>query len=329
MGFGPSGTHCPMTMMAAARTAPQAASRCLFEQRHFHSKSVSAKSKIVSPNLLFVMLQPLFAPQESRFSQLFNLTAQPLLIHSVLDKIALHPGWNVIVDDDASCLRKLRTLWRLGVVSLASVAWMSGNASVAPMYRSDLCRLAQLYLHGGLYLDNDVELLVPLGLQLGPGVTCNVDWAIHDANNAIFAAPPRHALVFDCLQFFDAVANGTREHIVKRDGFYGPSLLGEAIRRRFGSYYACDNRRELRRAGLELLVERPTLPGTHPLLQATPHLRNRKGPCAFHIVNESSGEVIAFSRVKKYNHPLEPCSGSQFWQVPEHHPGRLKDCVLP
>lgn len=26
------------------------------------------------------------------------------------------------------------------------------------MYKSDLCRLAQLYLDGGVYLDNDLEL---------------------------------------------------------------------------------------------------------------------------------------------------------------------------
>lgn len=65
----------------------------------------------------------------------------------------------------------------MGVVSAAVVEWVA-NPSVASMFRSDLCRLAQLYLHGGLYLDNDVELLVPLGLQLHAGLTCNVDYAM-------------------------------------------------------------------------------------------------------------------------------------------------------
>lgn len=65
----------------------------------------------------------------------------------------------------------------MGIVSAAVVEWMA-NPSVASMFRSDLCRLAQLYLHGGLYLDNDVELLVPLGMQLRAGLTCNVDYAM-------------------------------------------------------------------------------------------------------------------------------------------------------
>jgi hypothetical protein len=34
--------------------------------------------------------------------------------------------------------------------------------SVARMYKSDHCKLAQLYLDGGLYLDNDVELTMTL-----------------------------------------------------------------------------------------------------------------------------------------------------------------------
>lgn len=45
-----------------------------------------------SRTLLFVMLSPLFPPQTHPLSQLSNLSHQPLLVHSILDKIQLHPG---------------------------------------------------------------------------------------------------------------------------------------------------------------------------------------------------------------------------------------------
>ncbi|KAL1525417.1 hypothetical protein AB1Y20_020276 [Prymnesium parvum] len=52
----------------------------------------AASSDRVSRNLLFVLLGPLFPPQRFPFSQLMNISLQPVLIHSILDKIQLHPG---------------------------------------------------------------------------------------------------------------------------------------------------------------------------------------------------------------------------------------------
>ncbi|KAL1525418.1 hypothetical protein AB1Y20_020277 [Prymnesium parvum] len=195
------------------------------------------------------------------------------------------------------------------------------------MYRSDVCRLAQLYFHGGLYMDNDIELLVPLGPRLRPGVTCNVDYRINDANNAILAAPPRHKIVVYCLKIFDQIARGARMHDPKHNGYYGPAILGEAIRKLYGSYQSEVNRAAMISSGLQLLVERSYFSSNNKTLLTQPHLRGRRGPCGMNIVNESDGEVLAFSRVKKYSHPLEPCSGAHFWRLPDHTPDRLA-CIV-
>ena len=62
-------------------------------------------------------------------------------------------------------MRKLERLQTIGLVSNRTLDWYR-SARTQGMYKSDLCRMAQLYLHGGLYLDNDLQLFEGIGLLL-------------------------------------------------------------------------------------------------------------------------------------------------------------------
>jgi len=71
---------------------------------------------------------------------------------NIIKTIALHPGASVLFHDDAAC--------RLAIVRVHSeeLASMFDRESRG-MYKSDLCRYAMLYEHGGYYFDNDLDLI--------------------------------------------------------------------------------------------------------------------------------------------------------------------------
>ena len=81
---------------------------------------------------------------------------EPDFIQSnIQNNLNFFPGWNLISDDDTSCLQKLKQVDVYNTPSMES--WFTSRATKG-MYKSDVCRMAQLYLHGGIYFDNDLEL---------------------------------------------------------------------------------------------------------------------------------------------------------------------------
>lgn len=75
--------------------------------------------------------------------------------------LSFFPGWQVIDDDDNSCLQKIQSIDLFKENSTTVVEWFNSK-STKGMFKSDLCRLAQLYLDGGIYMDNDIELSASL-----------------------------------------------------------------------------------------------------------------------------------------------------------------------
>lgn len=84
-----------------------------------------------------------------------------LLRQNVARIAARNPGWRVLFDDDAGCLELTMATGVFAGVGRRRIAqWFAGAPG---RLRSDLCRLAQLQAYGGgVYIDNDLELVEPL-----------------------------------------------------------------------------------------------------------------------------------------------------------------------
>ena len=289
--------------------------------------------------LLFVGLGPMFPPS-ANVSHLFQ--TQPVILTNMKATVDMHKRWRVRIENDGSCLRLLRKL--PFPVSAETLRWFESDEGTnvnrvlsMPMYKSDLCRLASLYMHGGLYMDNDIELTRPIGLTLrSAALTANVDYTGRVLNNAILATRRAgHPLVKDQIVMFDAMCAG-KAPIVK--GWYGPDILSRAVRTRCGPFSTPAERRRLRESPypcqVDLFNERVMHP-RNPRMAST-H-RSSIGQCHLGLVDESLNNtagvaieppgqwvlgdegMVAFSRVKRYRHPLEPCDKRGYWSRPRAH----------
>ena len=210
--------------------------------------------------------------------------------------IAQFAGWRTVFDDDDACERRLATdpsldflsrdrllfwyrkrgrwdpspwLWPLALWRRARW-WVASGQLLSPTaapplfgvhrgaFRSDLCRLAQLYSEGGLYLDNDVVPLAGLADAIaGPGaapVTTVLEESQKYLFQAILAAPPRSDLVRRALLYFEEWVCGARAATGEN---VGPALLMQAVDDEYGlSAATAAGRRRLRsRHGVHILVE--------------------------------------------------------------------------
>ena len=99
-----------------------------------------------------------------------GLDKEPEIIQqNVMRNLAFFPGWKLISDDDSSCLQKMKYIKEFSDSSSNMAFWFISDQTLG-MLKSDICRLAQLYLHGGVYLDNDLELTSSLMEDLLTGV---------------------------------------------------------------------------------------------------------------------------------------------------------------
>ena len=104
---------------------------------------------------------------------------------NVKRNLDIFQGWNFVSDSDASCLRKIQLTDALQH-SPKVIQWFTHN-NTNGKYKSDVCRLVQLYLHGGLYLDNDIQLLSSsFATQIMQGV--DVISSLNVKGTAIFQA---------------------------------------------------------------------------------------------------------------------------------------------
>ena len=121
-----------------------------------------------------------------------GLHNEPLFIQeNVKNNLFLFPNYTFIQDNDASCLEKMKQIPTFAN-SNHTLAWFQSNDTLG-MLKSDACRLAQLYIHGGLYLDNDLELRTSLLDLISDGYDIITSVALNDRDifQAIFAASPR------------------------------------------------------------------------------------------------------------------------------------------
>ena len=103
-------------------------------------------------------------------------------------------------------------------------------------YRSDLCRLLQLYAYGGIYSDNDLQLLRPLDAYMEYDMTTILEAprSDHPKQTAIFQAlvmaPARSAIIRRSIELWNDWASGA----LKVQGLLGPTLMIAAIREATG-----------------------------------------------------------------------------------------------
>lgn len=148
--------------------------------------------------------------------------------------------------------------------------------------RADIVRYELLYLHGGVYVDTDMEALRPID-ELLDGVECFLGWEVENtwANNAIIGAEPLHDFLFQLIENLPAnVAartgrrpnwlsgpkyvtpqlalyrrqGGEGVHVYPREHFYPYAFneldrAGETFERSFTAHH-WDNQRKLRRKPL-------------------------------------------------------------------------------
>jgi hypothetical protein len=227
------------------------------------------------------------------------------LIERNVERIKLaHQDWNVIFDDDESCYRKiLNVSHHFSIQGDKLLTWWT-KSSVPGKIRSDLCRLAQLYFDGGVYLDNDLDVVVNLNDVVGPRDSFISCWSLPHVDGdgvqrggepdgivfqALMAATKRSSIITRGLDLFFQLINGTLQ--VKEQDI-GTAIMGLALKER---EHSSDE-------GVKMFTE-----------QFVPHdateMRNRWTDmfCDAAIMDNNNGTVIAFSRVMKITTVSDSC----------------------
>lgn len=156
------------------------------------------------------------------------LNDEPEVIKANVQKMhTMHEHWNFIIDDDKSCVQKLR---QLSFVTPKTIQWYETTNKLGK-YRSDVCRLAQLWLHGGVYLDNDFEMLLPLDTVLTGQHTMVTARAMGGTTvfQAILAAPASSPLVQKAMMYSQEFIAGTRQIT----GWLGPVIMGQVLQEEY------------------------------------------------------------------------------------------------
>ncbi|KAL7524005.1 hypothetical protein ACHAWF_000782, partial [Thalassiosira exigua] len=236
----------------------------------------------------------------------------PLIKLNIQRNIDLFPGWRVISDDDNSCMNKSSLAYTsiFGSLSLSFNStlekWYS-DKKIEGKFKSDLCRLAQLYLDGGVYLDNDLELTSSLGDIFEHDV--DVVTSLARGPNAIFQA------IFGCTKGNDIIRHSLgvfREHLegITKVKYHhiGTEILFTSLREVY-NLTGNINRTRLLNQGIYLLKE-VDLPASHPMMKnrslnnycqiALEGILNNKHPKSNDV---HLPPFYGFSRVKHFGHP--------------------------
>eukprot|EP00316_Scyphosphaera_apsteinii_P005696 CAMPEP_0119319786 /NCGR_PEP_ID=MMETSP1333-20130426/50361_1 /TAXON_ID=418940 /ORGANISM="Scyphosphaera apsteinii, Strain RCC1455" /LENGTH=272 /DNA_ID=CAMNT_0007326281 /DNA_START=239 /DNA_END=1054 /DNA_ORIENTATION=+ len=207
-------------------------------------------------------------PRRLLFNHAYSwLNHSAALAANVENNIQMHRGWAVVLDDDVSCAAKLAAAglsnrtqrWYRSPPHLQAAADTPFphrayylDRVTKGKYMTDLCRLAQVYLLGGVYIDSDVVMLHPADMLLHWNLTTATNLGADSLNQAILAAPARSPLISKALTVFDQwVRFGTPVN-----GWVGPDLLRQTLlaqRMRFGTRTQRDVLRY--RRGVNLLRE--------------------------------------------------------------------------
>lgn len=215
-------------------------------------------------------------------------------IQSNLNKL---PGWSMISDDDATCLQKIQRIDAYNSSEMME-QWFN-SPQTKGMFKSDVCRMAQLYLHGGLYLDNDVELVssaVLNDLKGGFDLVSSIALGGELIFQAILAAPPNHPLIWRAMKISVEVLFKGR----KLDGWFGPAVVQAAIEEMYNQSYRLDTQSLLCKG--VLLFSEVELQKDHPGMVNRTHERF----CNVAVV-DTNQQLYAFSRVKQWGTTDQMC----------------------
>ena len=148
--------------------------------------------------------------------------------------VAMHSDWQLTFDTDASCLTKLAALG----VAPRVLSWYRMNKqrlyarSTYGVFMSDLCRLAQVFLHGGVYLDNDVYLYEKLDRWVLPYTFASVGGLDSTTGlyQAILAAAPGHVAVCAALRLaVDHLCVKSAFTSTGSGGYLGTSVTAQGV----------------------------------------------------------------------------------------------------
>mmetsp|Transcript_43879 Transcript_43879/g.80415 ORF Transcript_43879/g.80415 Transcript_43879/m.80415 type:complete len:309 (+) Transcript_43879:64-990(+) len=112
--------------------------------------------------------------------------------------IKLHPHTQVVFYDNGECARAIK---RVHSQELREAF----EREETGMFKSDICRLAMLWEHGGYYFDNDMEVLTDVRRILPANISLSSVLALARCNrpNAVFqafvAAMPKHPAIMEAL----------------------------------------------------------------------------------------------------------------------------------
>ena len=114
------------------------------------------------------------------------------------------------------------------ILGNTTLHWFT-NGNKYGKYRSDLCRIVQLYLSGGVYIDNDIQLLHNWS-SVFPGKGCKFVTVLSrppivSTFQAVIASTKEHPVLKKALIMHRQFAEGT----LSIKGMLGPDILYKAI----------------------------------------------------------------------------------------------------
>ncbi|KAL7549242.1 hypothetical protein ACHAWF_012530 [Thalassiosira exigua] len=226
----------------------------------------------------------------------------PLIRTNIERNFALFPGWRVILDDDNTCKQKIT---EVNIIEKTAMEKWYNDEKIGGKFKSGLCRLAQLYLDGGVYLDNDLELISSLGgiLERDVDIVTSLDRNGAEIFQAILGASKGHRLIRHSLELF-------RDHLEGKKTIEGYNIGPKEVYNITGKI----DRNRLLNESIYLFKE-AGLPESHPMMKD----RFPRLACQFvleGIVEDGERKrngvqpvrpIYGFSRVKKYGTEDVPC----------------------
>lgn len=156
----------------------------------FHWKYGDQYKSLIPNKLLFNYKENLLVGSAS--------SKYPDLQRNVYKTIKLHPNMEIIFYDNRECARAIN---RVHSQELREAFEQEETG----MFKSDICRLAMLWEHGGYYFDNDMEVLKDMRRTFAANVSLSSVLGLARCNrpNAIFqafvAAMPKHPAIKEAL----------------------------------------------------------------------------------------------------------------------------------
>jgi hypothetical protein len=169
-------------------------------------------------------------------------------------------NWTVTDDTDETCLKKILSLDFMKSGTAAVEHWYK-SGSTNRQRKSELCRMAQIYLEGGVYVDNDLGLLETSLLVEdleGMDVLTATGPARYGTPNlkiwlGILGASPNHPLIRKSLEYAKDVLLGTLDN---EQYPIGPFVLWRAINETYKDVDDFAHEQKMACKGVFLLTER-------------------------------------------------------------------------